>query len=100
MRDDHELNGIEDVLPDDIGCGSEGGHGVEEGVRHPNTERGVLLSEGLSGGDGGDLVHGSGCCGGVDEYILVIAALGGGGEVIADELTESELEKADEEGGY
>ena len=100
MRDDHELNGIEDVLPDDVSGSSEGGHGVEEGVRHPNAEGGVFLAEGLSGGDGGDLVHGSRCGGGVDEHILVIAALAGGRKPVTDQFAESELNQADEEGGY
>lgn len=100
MGDDKKLGGIEKVLPDDVGGSSEGGQGIEEGICHPDTEGGVLLTERLSGSDGRDSCHRGRCSSRVDEDVLVVTALGGGGEVIADELTETELKQADEEGGY
>ena len=100
MGDDEELEGVEEVLPDDVGGSSEGGQGIEEGIRHPDAEGGVLLPESLTGCDGRDTRHRLGSGRRVNEDILVIAALGGSGEVIADKFTETELEKADEEGGY
>ncbi len=100
MCNKEELGGIEEVLPNDISRCTQRRQGIEEGIRHPDAEGGVLLSESLTGCDGRDTSHRLGSGRRVDEDILVIAALGGGGEVIADELTETELEKADEEGGY
>ena len=92
-----ELGGIEDVLPDDIGCRAERGEGVEIGLSHPDAEGGVLLSEGLSGGDGRDAFHGLGCCSRVDEDILVVAAFAGSGQFIAYVFAESELEQTSKE---
>ena len=77
MCDEEELGGIEDVLPDDIRRGSEGREGVEVGLRHPDAEGGVFLSESLTGGDGRDLVHVFRCSSRVDEDILVVLALAG-----------------------
>ncbi len=100
MGDDEELDGIEDVLPDDIGCGSESSHGREVGLRHPYTEGGVLLPEGLSGGNGRDLGHRCRCRSGIDEYILVVGALRGSRHKVANEFAEGELDEANEERGY
>ena len=100
MCNHKKLNRIKDILPNDIGGCTQRRQGVKEGIRHPDAEGGVLLSESLTGCDGRDTRHRLGSGRRVNEDILVIAALGGGGEVIADELTETELEKADEEGGY
>ena len=100
MGGDEELDGIEEVLPNDISRCTQRRQGVKEGIRHPDAEGGVLLSESLTGCDGRDTRHRLGSGRRVNEDILVIAALGGGGEVIADELTETELEKADEERTY
>ena len=63
MGDDHQLDGIEDILPDDIRRSSERRHGVEVGVRHPYTEGGVLLSESLPGSDRRDACHRRRCRG-------------------------------------
>ena len=40
--------GVDDVLPEDITAGTDGGEGVEEGVGHPDGESGVLLTKGLA----------------------------------------------------
>ena len=100
MGDDEELHGIEDILPDDIGCGSESSQGREVGLRHPDTEGGVLLPEGLSGGNGRDLGHRCRCRSGIDEYILVVGALRGSRHKVADEFAEGELDEASEEREY
>ena len=100
MGDDKKLDGIEDILPQDIRGGSERSHGIEEGVRHPNAEGGVLLAEGLSGGDGRDAGHGFRSGSGVDEHVLVVGAFRGRRKVVADEFAKAELEKASKERGY
>ena len=100
MGDDEELEGVEEVLPDDVGGSSEGGQGIEEGICHPDAEGGVLLTERLSGCDGRDFSHRGRCSSRVDEYVLVVTAFGRSGQVIADQFAEAELEQADKEGGY
>ena len=100
MCSDCELEGVEEVLPDDVGGGAEGGERIEESVRHPDAERGVLLAKGLSGGDRWDTGHGGWCSSRVDEYVLVVTAFGRSREVVADQFAEAELEQADKEGGY
>ena len=92
MGDDKKLGGIEEVLPNNIGCRAQDSERMEVHLRHPDAEGGVLLSESLTGCDGRDTRHRLGSGRRVNEDILVIAALGGGGEVIADELTETELQ--------
>ena len=99
MRDHKKLKRVEEVLPNDIRCRSEGRHRVEIGVRHPDTKGGVLLSERLSGGDGRDTRHRLGCGCRVDEDVLVVTTLGRRGHGVADKFAETELEEADEEGG-
>jgi len=99
MGDDKKLNRIEDILPQDIRRGSERSHGIEEGVRHPNAEGGVLLTEGLSGGDTRDAGHSGWRRSGVDEYVLVVDAFRGRRKVVADEFAKTELEKASKERG-
>ena len=79
MSDDEELEGVEEVLPDDVGGSSEGSHGVEVGVCHPNAEGGVLLTESLTGGDGRDSCHRGRSSGRVDEDVLVVTAFGRSG---------------------
>ena len=98
MRNDHQLNGIEDILPNDICRSSERSQGVEVGVCHPDAERGVLLAESLSGGDRRDAFHGFRSGRGVDEYVLVVGSLAGRRQFIADEFAETELKKAGKEG--
>ena len=93
-----ELGGIEEILPDDICCCAQRRQGIEVGLCHPDTEGGVLLSEGLSGGDRGYTCHRLGCCGGVDEHVLVVAAFAGSGKMVTDEFADTELEKTGEEG--
>lgn len=93
-----ELDGIEEILPDDICCCAQRRQGIEVGLCHPDTEGGVLLTEGLSGGDRGDACHGLGCCGRVDEDVLVVAAFAGSGKTVTDEFADTELEKTSEEG--
>ena len=100
MCNKEKLGWIEEVLPDDIRRGSEGREGVEVGLRHPNAEGGVLLSKRLSGGDGGDASHGGRCSGRIDEDILVVRALGRRRHEVTDQLAETELKEAGEEGGY
>ena len=97
---DEELGRVEEVLPDDVCRGAEGCEGIEEGLRHPDTQGGVLLTEGLSGCDGRDARHRFRCRSGVDEDILVITAFTGRGEIVTNELAETKLEEAGEEGGY
>ena len=79
MRGNEELGGIEEVLPEDIGRCTEGREGIEEGLRHPDTEGGVLLAEGLSSGDGRDASHGLGSSGRVDENVLIVTSFGRSG---------------------
>ena len=98
MGGDKKLDGIEDILPDNICRSSERSQGVEVGVCHPDAEGGVLLSEGLSGGDTRDAFHGFRSSGGVDEYVLVIDAFRGRRKVVTDEFAKAELEKASKEG--
>ena len=99
MCDAEELGGIEEVLPDDIRRGSEGREGVKVGLRHPDAEGGILLSESLSGGDGRDLIHVFRCGSRVDEDILVVLALTRSRQPVANQFAETELKEADKEGG-
>ena len=99
MGDDKKLNRIEDILPQDIRRGSERSHGIEEGVRHPNAEGGVLLTEGLSGGDTRDAGHSGWRRSGVDENVLVVGAFRGSRKVVADEFAEPELQETSKERG-
>ena len=98
MCGDEELGGIEEVLPEDVSGSTEGREGIEEGLRHPDTEGGIFLSESLSGGDRADTGHGFGCRCRVDEYILIVPSFGRRGQFIADPFTQTELHQADEEG--
>ena len=98
MGGDKKLDGIEDILPNNICRSAERSHRIEEGVRHPNAEGGVLLAEGLSGGDTRDAFHGFRSSGGIDEYVLVIGAFRGRRKVVTDEFAKAELEKASKEG--
>lgn len=100
VGDDKELDGIEDILPQDIRRGSERSHGIEESVRHPNAERGVFLPERLSGGDGRDASHGCWRRRWVDEHVLVVFTLGGCGKIVTDEFAKAELKETSEERGY
>ena len=43
------FNTIDDVLPEHVTAGTDGGHGIEIGVGHPNREGRVLLEEALTG---------------------------------------------------
>ena len=99
MRNDHQLNGIEDILPNDICRSSERSQGVEVGVCHPDTERGVFLSESLSGGDRRDTRHSFRCRCRVDENVLVIGAFRGSREIKTDEFAEPELQETSKERG-
>ena len=74
-----ELGGIEDVLPYYVGRCTEGREGIEEGLRHPDTEGGVFLTERLSGGDGRDTGHGLGSRSRVDENVLIVTSFGRSG---------------------
>ena len=97
MCSDEELGGIEEILPEDV-CGStEGREGIEEGLRHPDTEGGVFLSESLSGGDRADTGHGLGCRCRVDEYVLIVASFGRRGQFIADPFAETKLKETGDE---
>ena len=99
MGDDKKLDGIEDVLPQDIRGGSERSHGIEEGVRHPDAEGGVFLSESLSGGDRRDTRHSFRCRSRVDENVLIVSAFRGCGEIKTDEFAEPELKETSKERG-
>lgn len=46
-----EFKGVDDVLPDAVEAAGDGGYRGHVGVAQPDKEAGVLLSEGLSGGD-------------------------------------------------
>ena len=98
MCNNHQLDGIEDILPDNICRSAERSQGVEVGVCHPDAERGVLLTESLSGGDGRDAFHGFRSGRRVDEYILVIGSFADRRQFIADEFAETELKQAGKEG--
>ena len=89
-----ELGGIEDVLPDDVGCGAKRRKRIEIGLCHPDAEGGVFLSESLSGGDRRDASHSFGCSGRVDEHVLVVAAFARSRQAVADEFANAKLEKA------
>ena len=98
MCDDKKLDGIKDILPDNICRSAERSQGVEVGVCHPDAERGVLLAEGLSGGDGRDTCHGGWRRSGVDEDVLVVSAFRGRRKVVTDEFAETKLKQAGKEG--
>lgn len=98
MRNDHQLYRIEDILPDNICCSAERSQGVEVGVCHPDAERGVLLTESLSGGDRRDAFHGFRSGRRVDEYILVVGSFAGRRQFITDEFAETKLKQAGKEG--
>ena len=38
-----DFDRVDDVLPQDVAAGSDGGHGTEVHVGYPNAEAGVLL---------------------------------------------------------
>ena len=38
------LDGVDDVLPEDITARADGGEGIKIGIGHPDGEGGVLLS--------------------------------------------------------
>ena len=95
-----ELSGVEDILPDDIRRCSEGRHGIEIRIRHPDSERGVFLSESLSGSDGRDPLHSRRSRRRVDEDILVVTPFAGSREIPSDEFAEAELQQASEERTY
>ena len=46
-----DFDGVDDVLPQDVAAGSDGGHGTEVHVGHPDAEAGVLLEQCLAGVD-------------------------------------------------
>ena len=46
-----EFEGVDDVLPDAVEAAGDGGYRGHVGVAQPDQEAGVLLAEGLSGGD-------------------------------------------------
>ena len=91
------MEGIEEILPDDVCCRTEGGERVEIGLRHPNSEGGIFLSESLAGSDGRDTCHRFRRCGGVDEDVLVVASFAGRRKVVTDKFTEAELDETGEE---
>ena len=98
MCDEEKLGRVEEVLPDDICRGPQGGEGIEVGLRHPNTEGCVLLSERLTGGNGRDLVHVFRCRRGVDEYVLIVASFARSRQFISNPVPQTELQQADKEG--
>ena len=97
---DEELDGIEEVLPNDISRCTQRRQGVKEGIRHPDAEGGVLLSESLTGCDGRDTRHRLGSGRRVNEDILIVRPFAWSRQVIADQLAETELQQADKEGTY
>ena len=44
-----DLNRIDDVLPEHVAAGSDGGHGTEVHIGHPDAQAGVFLEQGLAG---------------------------------------------------
>ena len=97
MRHYEKLNGIKEVLPNNIRCRSECRKRMEIGLRHPNAEGSVFLSESLSGGDGRDALHGLRRSSRVDEYVLVVFALTRCRQIVPNEFTQAELQQAGEE---
>jgi len=91
------LHRIEDILPKDIRRGSERRHRVKEGVRHPDSEGGIFLSERLSGSDGRDPCHGFRCGSRIDEHILVVRSFACCRQIVAYQFAQPELDKAGEE---
>ena len=97
MRHYEKLNGIKEILPNNIRCRSECRKRMQISLRHPNTKRGVLLSESLSGSDGRDALHGLRRSSRVDEYVLVVFALTRCRQIVPNEFTQAELQQASEE---
>ena len=87
---------IKEILPDDVRCRAERRERIEVRLCHPHPERGVLLSESLSGRDGRDAFHRLGRRSRVDEHILIVFSFARRRQVIADEFAESELNQASE----
>ena len=68
-----DFHGINNILPEDIAAGSDGGKGAQIGIGYPYGEGRVLLSECLSG-------------------------LYGGVEIVPDEASGGKLSNAEHEG--
>lgn len=100
MGDDEELDGIKEVLPDDVCRCAESSQRMEVGLRHPDAEGCVLLSERLSGRNRRDSLHGFRCRSGINQYIFIIGSLRRRGHIIADEFAKTELKEANKERGY
>ena len=92
-----ELEGVDEVLPDDVGGRSDGRHGLQIGLRQPHAEGGVLLPERLSCSDAADLGHGVVGGIGIDEDIVVVLAAIGRWETVADVPAEQELQPESEQ---
>lgn len=45
------FEGVDDVLPEDITAGTDGGEGIKEGIGHPDGKSSVLLTKSLAGLD-------------------------------------------------
>ena len=82
-----EFVGVEEVLPDDVGGGTNEGQRGEVHLGHPDGQGGVLLAEGLTSRDAGDtgLVGGDG--GGIDDDVLVVLAVRGSRETEPNPMT-------------
>ena len=98
MRHYEKLNRIKEILPNNIRCCSECRKRMEIGLRHPNAEGSVFLSESLSGGNGRNTFHRLGRSRRIDEYVLVVSALTRRRQMISDQFTQTELQQADKEG--
>ena len=97
MRGEGELDGVEEVLPDDVSGSAERGHRVKVSLCHPDAKRGVLLTESLSGGDRGDTGHGFWRSRRVDENVLIVTTFAGSRHMITDEFAKAELRQAGKE---
>ena len=97
---ERQLGRIKEILPDNICRGTEGCKWMQIHLRHPYAERGVFLSESLTGRDTRDTRHRLRSRSRIDEYVLVVTTLAGRRQIIADEFAQTKLRKTGEEGGY
>ena len=70
---------------------------MKVGLRHPDTQRRVLLPERLTGGDRTDSRHRLRRCRGIDEHVLVVPSFGRSRQVIPDQFAQTELNQTREE---
>ena len=97
MRYDEKLNRIKEILPYNVGRRTKRSQGVKIGIRHPYTERSILLTKRLSGSDGRDARHSLWRRSRINENILIITPFAFRRQFIANILTKPELKQAHKE---